>query len=65
MPELTECHPLHHGEPEDAEAGTRNEHDARFRLKSDSDLGGFSPRARTILRAMRQYGLLLADNGSN
>jgi hypothetical protein len=38
---------------------------ARFRLKSDFDLGGFSPRARTIRRAMWQYGLMLADNGSN
>jgi hypothetical protein len=38
---------------------------ARFRLKSDFDLGGFSQRARTILRAMQQYGLMLADNGSN
>ncbi|MCI0634380.1 MAG: hypothetical protein L0206_10775 [Actinobacteria bacterium] len=25
----------------------------------------FSPRARTILRAMQRYGLMLADNGSN
>jgi hypothetical protein len=38
---------------------------ARFRLKADFDLAGFSPRARTILRAMQRYGLMLADNGSN
>jgi len=38
---------------------------ARFRLSSDFDLSGFSARARTILRAMQRYGLMLADNGSN
>ncbi len=38
---------------------------ARFRLKADFDLDGFSPRARTILRAMQRYGLMLADNGSD
>jgi len=34
-------------------------------LKADFDLGGFSPRARTILRAMQRYGWMLAENGSN
>jgi hypothetical protein len=38
---------------------------ARFRLRADFDLGGFTPRARTILRAMQRYGLILADNGSD
>ena len=38
---------------------------ARFRLKADFDLSGFSPKARTILLAMQRYGLMLADNGSN
>ena len=38
---------------------------ARFRLKADFDLSGFSPKARTILVAMQEYGLMLADNGSN
>jgi hypothetical protein len=38
---------------------------ARFRLQGDFDLSGFSPRSRTILRAMQRYGLMLADNGSN
>lgn len=38
---------------------------ARFRLRSDFDLSDFSPRARTILRAMQRYGLMLADNGSD
>lgn len=38
---------------------------ARFRLKANFDLSGFSPKARTILLAMQRYGLMLADNGSN
>jgi len=38
---------------------------ARFRLKASFDLSGFSPKARVILRAMKRYGLILADNGSN
>jgi hypothetical protein len=38
---------------------------ARFRLRGGFDLSGFSPRARTILRAMQRYGLILADNGSD
>jgi hypothetical protein len=38
---------------------------ARFRLRSDFDLTGFSPKATVILRGMQRYGLLLADNGSD
>ncbi len=37
----------------------------RFRLRSDVDLSGFSPHARVILTAMRDYGVVLADNGSS
>ena len=38
---------------------------ARFRLKADFDISGYSPQAQVVLRAMQQYGLILADNGSN
>jgi hypothetical protein len=38
---------------------------ARFRLRANFDLDGFSPKARTVLRAMQRYGLILADNGSD
>ncbi len=38
---------------------------ARFRLKASFDLSGFSPKARVVLRAMKRYGLILADNGAN
>lgn len=36
----------------------------RFRLRADFDTSGFAPPVRVILRAMQQYGLILADNGS-
>lgn len=35
-----------------------------FRLKANVDISGFSPIARTILTAMKKYGIILADNGS-
>ncbi|MEO6511870.1 MAG: hypothetical protein ABIO16_12810 [Nocardioides sp.] len=37
---------------------------ARFRLKASFSLSGFSAKARVVLRAMKTYGLVLADNGS-
>lgn len=37
----------------------------RFRLKADFVIdNSFSPHAQTILRALKKYGLILADNGS-
>jgi hypothetical protein len=36
----------------------------RVRLKLGFDTSGFSPRMRVILRAMKRYGMILADNGS-
>ena len=35
----------------------------RFRLKAGFNMSGFSPNMQTILKAMQQYGLILADNG--
>lgn len=37
----------------------------RFRLKADYDISGFTPRVQVILRTLKKYGLILADNGSN
>ncbi len=37
---------------------------ARFRLKKSFDAKGYSRDARVVLKAMRRYGLVLADNGS-
>jgi hypothetical protein len=37
----------------------------RLRLKSSYALGGFSGPARTIAEALKRYGVIVADNGSN
>ncbi len=37
----------------------------RLRLKAGYGLGGFSGAAKTIALAMKRYGLIVADNGSN
>lgn len=36
----------------------------RFRLKANVDISGFSQRNQVILRALKTYGMVLADNGS-
>ena len=38
---------------------------ARFRLKADYDISGFPREMQIILQAMKTYGIVLADNGSN
>jgi len=38
---------------------------ARFRLKTDYDISGFPSEMQVILQAMKTYGIVLADNGSN
>ena len=36
----------------------------RFRLRADFDMTGFSPEVQVILKALKTYGMILADNGS-
>lgn len=36
----------------------------RFRLRASFDFSGFSPHTQVILRALKKYGMILADNGS-
>ena len=36
----------------------------RVRLKASVSLAGFGPQARVVLRALKRYGMILADNGS-
>mgnify|MGYP005854328003 FL=1 len=36
----------------------------RFRLRADYDVSSFSPEVQVILRALKKYGMMLADNGS-
>ncbi len=37
----------------------------RFRLKANVDISGFSPEMQVILKAMKKYGIIVADNGSD
>lgn len=37
----------------------------RVRLKADFDISGFPPEAQVILTALKKYGMILADNGSD
>jgi hypothetical protein len=64
--DLTDCH---HIWPARHDAGTCNSNyppmGARFRLKASFSLAGFGHKAKVILLAMKHYGLILADNGSN
>lgn len=38
---------------------------ARLRLKAARDISGFTPEMQRIFRAMKRYGLVVADNGSD
>jgi hypothetical protein len=38
---------------------------ARFRLRAGFDTSGFTPDVRVVIRAMKRYGLIVADNGSD
>jgi hypothetical protein len=35
----------------------------RFRLRKDFDISGFKPEVQTILKALKKYGMFVADNG--
>lgn len=37
----------------------------RFRLKASFDVSSFSQDIKVILTAMKKYGIILADNGSD
>lgn len=39
-------------------------HGMRMRLRGDFDMSGYNAAARTILRTMQRYGLVLADGGN-
>ncbi len=38
---------------------------ARLRLRAAKDISGFAPEVQKIFRAMKRYGLIVADNGSD
>jgi len=37
----------------------------RFRLKAGVDVSGYAPQAQVVLRALKRYGAIVADNGSS
>ncbi len=37
----------------------------RLRLKASFDTSGFPPQSKVILKALQQYGMIMADNGSS
>ena len=46
-------------------SGTDNIMGMRLRLKAGFDISGFSAANQAILTAMKNYGMIVADNGSN
>jgi hypothetical protein len=55
--------------PAEHEAGSKKSRNyppmgARFRLKASFPLAGYSRDTKVVLRAMKTFGLILADNGS-
>ena len=38
---------------------------ARLRLKASKNISGFTPEVQRLFRAMKRYGLIVADNGSD
>ncbi len=49
----------------DTDSGAAPPMGLRLRLKKSYGLGGMGPAARAIATAMKEYGLIVADNGSN
>ena len=37
----------------------------RLRLKASFDISSFPPQSRVILQALKEFGMMVADNGSN
>ena len=37
----------------------------RFRMKANYPIGGFPRQARVVLKALKRYGMIVADNGSD
>jgi hypothetical protein len=59
----------HHLWPARHDAGSTDSWDyppmgARFRMRASFDASAFSARARVVITAMKDFGLVLADNGS-
>lgn len=55
----------HTANPGNTNAAIQPPMGSRFRLKSNVDISNLNPQAKIIAQAMKDYGMVLADNGSN
>ncbi len=55
----------HEANPSNTNAAIEPPMGTRFRLKASVNISGLSPESQVIAQAMKTYGLILADNGSN
>ncbi len=55
----------HVANPGNTNAAVQPPMGARLRLKASVDISQLNPQARVIAQAMKDYGLIVADNGSN
>ena len=55
----------HVANPRNNDRTTQPPMGARFRLKADVDISSLNSESQIIAQAMKDYGLILADNGSN
>jgi hypothetical protein len=55
----------HNANPGNTDVVTQPPMGSRFRLKAGVDVSNLNPQARVVAQAMKDYGLILADNGSN
>ncbi len=55
----------HTANPGNTNAAIQPPMGARFRLKAGVDISTLNPESRIIAQAMKDYGMIVADNGSN
>lgn len=55
----------HHAVPGGCDPNDGPPMGTRVRLRADYDIEKLSPSAQVVLRGMKKYGMILADNGSN
>jgi hypothetical protein len=55
----------HVANPGNTNAAVQPPMGARFRLKASVDISQLSPESKVIAQALKDYGLIIADNGSN
>lgn len=57
-------HPATHAGGPSASSADAPTYGTRWRLKSDFDVSGYSAGAQVVARALKKYGMLLADGGN-